>query len=291
MDPWDYPIRFAKTAAEDGFETAISETFSYLETRCGRRIPATLVPASVSYRYYGLRARLVPAVSDANPLDLRYVDPNAIEWYAHEHHELGEIVDRELDLLEMEDHWMRESLRQRFADGREWERTPLYGAYFDAIQSDTETPRCSTVEELDRYCARIDAIYERIEREGYRSQRELLRERPERTYALNNDERHPIFNEIGVSITADGKIVRTGTGRHRHHIAQLLDLQAIPVLVRGRHADWQAVRDRVRMAESATELPPTVSDLLDHPDLQDIRPDRPTTPRHEDATSVTLSVL
>lgn len=63
-----------------------------------------------------------------------------------------------------------------------------------------------------------------------------------------------------MNVHRNGELAKSGSCNHRLSIAKLADVDEIPVLVRVRHADWQAVRDELRRADS--------------PDLADLVPDR-----------------
>jgi hypothetical protein len=80
-----------------------------------------------------------------------------------------------------------------------------------------------TVKDLPRQWRRIETLYERIERQGLRTQRELGTLRP--------------WDEVVVAIGRDGRRLFLN-GRHRLAIARILDLPEIPVLVGLRHRDW-----------------------------------------------------
>lgn len=137
-----------------------------------------------------------------------------------------------------------------------------------------ERPRgCDTERELEARFAELDAIYDRIVTEGYRSQPEPWADRPDyqRDVFYKWDRTlDPRLDEIGVSIGRDGALLHSDRGDHRSAIAKLLDLEAIPVLVRRRHARWQSIREELATATRYSELTERARAHLEHPDGRDV---------------------
>ena len=127
--------------------------------------------------------------------------------------------------------------------------------------------------EFDSKVKYTQSLAEKIKSEGYRSQRDLFCENPQKTWKENNDAVHPYLNEIGINIGRDGRMGKKSSGGHRLSVAKELGLDKVPVVVRARHRDWQDIRDQIRTADSITDLPENVMRHLDHPDLQDLRPE------------------
>ncbi|AXR77189.1 ParB-like nuclease domain containing protein [Natrarchaeobaculum sulfurireducens] len=142
------------------------------------------------------------------------------------------------------------AIEQRFVDELEWDETVLADKY------DTST--------LEDRGAEIDRLYKHIRDGGYKSQRQLLEESPKTAWEGLNDAMHPLANEIAVDIGRDGELLWNMCGQHRLAIANVLEIDRIPVQVFRRHAEWQAIRDRARRGEEIPE------DLHDHPDLVDV---------------------
>lgn len=115
-------------------------------------------------------------------------------------------------------------------------------------------------------------LAEKIELEGYQSQRELFSKYPDKTWRKNNDAVHPYLNEIAINIGRDGRMGKKSSGSHRLSVAKELELDEVPVVVRARHRDWQKIRDQIRTTDAVNDLPETVTRHLDHPDLQDLSP-------------------
>lgn len=142
-----------------------------------------------------------------------------------------------------------ESMRAHFVDGVDWAETAFVDRCLELADRGVPSWRSMTSrEEILDHCTRVDALYDRIAREGYRSQREL-----------GDDSLLRVTREVLVDIGRDGTLLFVN-GRHRLAIAKLLDVDAIPVGVLVRHADWMEYRaDRIG---SGT--------IPDHPDFADL---------------------
>lgn len=82
---------------------------------------------------------------------------------------------------------------------------------------------CRTVQDIDRWFANLITIHDNIKREGYRTQLRMGR---------------PPVDEISVCIGRNGQPLLLRHGNHRLSIAKLLQLPAVPVIVRGVHSGW-----------------------------------------------------
>ena len=140
------------------------------------------------------------------------------------------------------------SMVDHFEKGVEWERTEFFDRLIDEPDAFKPTyHRCRNERDVVQRCHELDRLFERIEREGYRSQSEF----------------HPKFLlpkqralEILVDIGRNGEILFVD-GRHRLAIAKILDLDAVPVTPLVRHEQWMEKRDRAWQRRVA----------LDHPDI------------------------
>lgn len=141
------------------------------------------------------------------------------------------------------------SMRAHFVDGVDWTDTPFVERCLELAGTGSPSWRSLTTRAdiLDR-CADIDALYERIRRDGYRSQRDL-----------GYGSLLGVTEEVLVDIGRDGELLFVN-GRHRLAIAKLLDLEAIPVVVLVRHRAWMVHRDRRARTDA----------MIDHPDLRDL---------------------
>ncbi len=143
--------------------------------------------------------------------------------------------DREL--VPFADDIVYEALFQHFEEGASWERT----GYVEFLSTGVSEHGNVAPEKAFERCRKLDSLYSYLSTNGYRSQSDL-----ERTGELLHDFEisilPPRFREIAVNITRDGEFVWDG-GIHRLVMAQLLDVDRIPVRVNIRHRGWQVIRE------------------------------------------------
>ena len=121
-----------------------------------------------------------------------------------------------------------DAFRQRILNHKEWGQTPFYKRILDEILNGEIKWGCSTKEQLDDRCKKLDQLYYDIQKNGYRSQEELIRNG---AGYLNK------FDEIEVSIGRNGEFLFTN-GQHRLSIAKILGLKEVPVVVVAVHSEW-----------------------------------------------------
>ena len=216
--------------------------------------------------------------SVADPLAIRLVDP----WEVRARLKFGSF-DRVTNIGSVRGgDWDRHTrsigrhptirgLHQRFEEGYDWEDTDYFSHNVRQIQAGREMKGCSTVEAFrQRRCAFIDSLYERIAREGYRSQAELG---PEAVDLNRHDptEDRLRTNEVGLNIGRHGEWF-INSGFHRLAIARILGLETIPVQVIVRHTGWQ--RRRESFLDTVSSRPESNGSAIDgsHPDLFDLHP-------------------
>lgn len=144
------------------------------------------------------------------------------------------------------------SIKQHFEDGIPWESTEEYQIGLRKIENSdysfgvSSWGPCKSVDDLNRRFAAIDRLYEQIRRYGYRTQAELLSDKAdEMVEDLKKDlYSPPELKEIAVYIDRDGEFLWK-EGIHRLAIAQVLDIEKIPVYVYVRHQLWQDFRDEL----------------------------------------------
>lgn len=144
------------------------------------------------------------------------------------------------------------ALEQHFVEGRPWEDVEFVRESIErAERGRGRVGDASAADVLARYRS-YDALYERIETDGYLSQFELARRDDERmTFP------QALKGEVAVDVGRDGELLFVD-GRHRLAIAKLLELESIPVLVLVRHEAWMETRQRA-FSEGTN---------VDHPDLE-----------------------
>ncbi len=190
--------------------------------------------------------------TDADPYKTIYVDPNEIQMTSGDpfSKRRGWVVDGNWDkqgkpFAELQ---YPKAIHQRFDDDLDWEETVLMEKY--------------SHETLIQRGQEIDALYYNIKEKGYMSQKQLLEEDPDIAWQGLNDAMHPLGNEVTIDIGRDGEFLWNICGQHRLAIAQVLNLDQVPVQVFRRHTNWQAVRENGR--HGSGEQP------TEHPDLEDI---------------------
>lgn len=233
-------------------------------------------------RYVRIGHRVWPTrYTDARPLKLLWVEPGTIDSDISNSHippRFGRVFGGEWEVWaeDFEESTVFISLQEHFEANVPWDQTEYYRRKRAKLAAGEPTRGCTSLKDLPGYFERIDALYERMASDGYRTQRSLLTEAPSNTVALNLDAPTPTMNEIGVSIGPDGTLHRHFRGRHRLVIAKLLNVETVPVQVLVRHRDWQRMRSQLRrgvaVSEAIQHIPSleTETDLLGHPDLQDL---------------------
>jgi 2-polyprenyl-3-methyl-5-hydroxy-6-metoxy-1,4-benzoquinol methylase len=121
-------------------------------------------------------------------------------------------------------------LRQRVLDGLEYEVIPKFQEHLETIKNGGFIDGCTTREQYFQRWRHIEAVYEAIKSQGYKTQAELGSE--------------IVMDEVRVQIGRKGEFLLE-EGRHRIAIAQLLDLEEIPVIVTRRHQEWEALRQDI----------------------------------------------
>lgn len=264
----------------NGVSAVVNRAIRYGTIKTPLRIlPTEKIPVGNLHWIFEVRSRVLPRVSDANPLDLVWIDPSDIE-YIHPPglprppDRYGYVIGGEWDKnkIRFEEYFTHKSFQARYEDGADWEETELFEWRLSNIQSGQSPRGLSSRSELDSYLSGIDDLYQKISKEGYKSQQELLELSPSETRARNNDSIHPALNEICVNIGRAGEMIKRGSGHHRLSIAKILDLDEIPVVVKTRHSKWQRVRDEIQNSMTFYQLSEKAQGVIDHPDLSEIRP-------------------
>ncbi len=214
-----------------------------------------------------------------DPLRNLWVDPAAITTYIPMERAdylrirgaVGLVEDGDWDLAvtPLAQHFVYASVRAHFERGVPWSETELYDYAMAGIDSGgLPYHGCTTLAAVEERLGELERLFERVRRDGYRSQLELARE-PNAHPLQRNQARPPELDEIVVCIGRDGDVIFVD-GVHRLSIAKAAGVPSVPVTVLRRHQAWQAQRDRV--ARDPSGFTPTD---LEHPDLVDVRA-RPT---------------
>lgn len=215
--------------------------------------------------------------TDADPLKIVWIDPDEITYNVSDPSiplRFGKVYGGDWDDTDRRftDRPVYRCLDAHFTEGVPWDQTEYHRRKRRALERGRSTRGCTTVDDLPDYFARIDALYEAIDTEGYKTQRTLARESPAETTRQNLDAPTPGTNEIGVCIGRHGEPIRGYRGEHRLAIAKLLEIDRVPVQILVRHREWQRVRDRVRAGDVRTPAAGINEEtaLSSHPDLADL---------------------
>jgi len=167
-----------------------------------------------------------------------------------------------------EDTELYRSFEAHFERGVDWEETPFFETVVELIEAGTVMWGCSSQEEFERRCVRIDDLHQTIATHGYHSQAELSAQGIEDPAGCESSRIVRLVNhEMTVAVGRDGGLLFVD-GRNRLAIAKVLDLDSIPVWIPVRHAQWQQYRERLATDPSqCSDLPYR---LRTHPDLTEI---------------------
>jgi hypothetical protein len=238
--------------------------------------------------YYLRVARsLGDTYTDKGAFSLLYVDPNDIEYCSLREFDRwkrsGAVMDGDWDRRQLPfeeasfytgvDAPFYKSMKAHFEEDVKWEETAFVREVLERVRSGHELwGGCRSEEDVRDRCEQLEALYENIAEEGYKSKFEYLREEPSGTNGtLGSKFRRFAFrntvmskDEVAVDIGRDGELLYFD-GKHRFSIAKLLDVESIPVRVVVRHRRWQDVRDELRRTGTTDR-----EELRSHPDLQDL---------------------
>ncbi len=212
--------------------------------------------------------------SDADPFKLIRIDPNEIAYVSNAGKRWlylpGEVMAGDWDRhgQPVEEDVVFRTIADHIHDGVPLEVEPYRQYYLAHTKGRNQRGWGVT---FQQQCDRVYRLIERIERGGYRSQRELLDTvGVDRLQRENNDTIHPLLNEIRVDTDRYGRFHFWRCGSHRLAIARALELPVVPALVGTRHSGWQQVRDEIRRGAAPESLGPGVRGYRGHPDLQDL---------------------
>ena len=203
---------------------------------------------------WGLKYDSAQAVAGNN---LIVVDPATIEFCAQSEFAYREYMGRKEsgDWDISEKRFDNLSLYKAFEEvcklkTKTWQETDYYKDQVQQIESGREKYYCKTREEFDARCVKLSALYNSINKDGYKSQAELQ----------NN-----LIDEVAVAIGRDGQILFSD-GAHRLSIAKLVGIAEIPALVAVRHSKWAAFKGQLTEFAKTQTLGGLYQQAL-HPDL------------------------
>ena len=225
------------------------------------------------------RAVFPSQFTDADPFKILWIDPDEIVLNIPKNSipmRFGRVYagDWDQNRSQFTERSVYQAMEAHFRDGVPWDETDYYKRKRERLESGKSTRGCTSVDDLPQYFARFDKIYNSLQTEGYKTQRELINESPTETIEQNLDAPIPELNEIGVCIGRDGELIRGYRGEHRLAIAKILGIDRVPVQVLVRHSEWQRIRDCFRsngQPSISTSITDWNSSSELHPDLLDIQ--------------------
>ncbi len=261
--------------ASDGVSDAVTASTSHRLTRSIKRRAKRLWRAVDESLILGPRITLSTwwqsgrhHTAPIAPLRTLAVDPQTIDrWVDMEIEDYRRIRYRfgvrdgpwDLATVPLDEHFVYTSLEARFQRGAEWADTHLYRVAIAGFQGGSGRYHgCRTLSDLEHRLARIDELYERIERDGYRTQAEMRRS--DGAIGTARRSRPTVLDEVVVHVGREGQFLLVD-GVHRFSIARLQGIASIPVIVLLRHTEWQKRRDAVATGREVTRPGD------EHPDL------------------------
>lgn len=266
----------------DGLDRYVYRVCSFIEWKIGiRKIMSVTEPVAKQYTIIFIKAhKFITNIfhkewptryTDANPFKLIYLSPTDITHHLEFIPRRGWVVSENMDensipFFELP---IPQCLKLRYDNGYDWHDPELKPMFINALKNHRDGWEYSGIEYKNR-CDELDEIYNSMENEGYKSQKQLIAEDRAATHINTNDTVHPFLNEVGVSINEDGEFLWSRCGMNRLALAKILDIESIPVMVYLRHQKWQSVRNKIQDISNKEELPDQILAVRNHPDLSDI---------------------
>ena len=227
-----------------------------------------LLFSDARYRYQRRIERI--GYSDANKYKLIKIDPNSIKY------ENRTLMQDSLDELNtvVAGNWDKatrlfneripvRAVMDHFSEGKPWTQTLYHKNNINRANNGGYYGHTSE-KELFKLYKRWEKLYGKIQSEGYKSQTEISDTRGTDDYP----------DEITVNIGRNGEIIWQGQGQHRLAMAKVIGINEVVALVTARHAQWQDIRNEIRKTDTLDELDADLHGYVDHPDLQDIIPNK-----------------
>jgi len=265
---------YAKRALEILWEEGPVELFkrviNFLTIRLSKEYLARY-PCRPLFELQKIRLKLTYGGSAPSPYNLIYINPQNITYYRYmryivtdEHFLNISKSTARYGTFVIEGSWDKEPGKDKYDDHHykmKFEDYILWEATVDYYEKGIDWENTIAYQESNKSLSslrKVEELYNIIQCEGYKSQRQL-REGLYRYFMP------PEYDEIRVNIGRDGEIF-FDDGRHRFCAVRMLGLEKIPVRVYVRHKEWQEFRTTVYK----NGLPEDREHLRDHPDLQDV---------------------
>jgi len=212
-----------------------------------------------------LHQRYPDRYSDADPFKIVWTDPNKIGSLTNSTPKRAGTVrtgDWDTTAKPFENNTVYTALKQRFIQDLDWLDTALFDEFVSEISNSTAWGY-ETKEEFTDRCDDIESLYQNIEKNGFKTQQELL-DNEDIPYT-NTGVHHPHLNEIGVNIGRNGEFIWRVRGQHRLSVAKLLGIEKVPVQIITRHKQWQEYRNQFSTHGTVPD------EIQNHPDMYDLK--------------------
>ncbi len=187
-----------------------------------------------------------------NPYEIQYIDPSKVQYRSiraaqtdcSRWKEIGRIVDGTWDCESkswehaIKNEILYQAIEDHFKKEVPWEKTEYVKKSLENLRQDDHKNTWRAVvrseEDLWERCEQLDALYNGIQKNGYKSKRAIFDSQSNdpmgyypRTYKYTID-------EVMIDLARDGEPLLVD-GQHRLFIAKICEIEKIPVLVVARH--------------------------------------------------------
>jgi len=195
-----------------------------------------------------------------------WLDPKKIQYLSLKefdtHIDKGKIIDGDWDLSErpFEELDVHIAFKERFIEGKKWETTVYYQRVLDEFNRGKFLWDCKNQSDFDLRLKKLEALFETIKNNGYKSQQEI---QPKK-----NPDPTKLDDEVTVNIGRHGDLL-FNNGAHRLSIAKLLHVPKIPIKITVRHLEWVNLRRQILLYANDQPSKKIYQPIM-HIDLQDI---------------------
>ena len=184
-------------------------------------------------------------------MQILYVDPTEITRSANKrfdkYWDVGRIVggDWDTNTRPLHTHPKFVAVRERYEDGVSWEDTGIFEYLLERLEAEGRVDGCYSLMDIEQRYSEIDELYHSMKSDGYQEHKV-----------------DDVLDHVCACLSRDGEFLFSGGGTHRLAIAQVLQLDTIPVRVVVRHREWQRKRERMKTDSGDVETHD------DHPDFR-----------------------
>ncbi|MBN2735008.1 MAG: hypothetical protein JXQ82_09160 [Methanomicrobiaceae archaeon] len=126
------------------------------------------------------------------------------------------------------------TINQLFVDKIDYKKCDQYLEMRELIEKGEPAYWCKSIKDIDEYFNILYSLYDSLKNNQYRTQEEL-----KASDLTKVDKRqHNSIDEIRISVGREGDLILGMGGTHRVLIADLLDFEAVPVIIEGVHIEW-----------------------------------------------------